>query len=97
MNVLNRRARRKLEKENKNCKSEIMEKYRNDVWEAGRKAGMLDASEIMFYMMAYTINYKLGFGRKRLQRIMKDICFEIECFTSGHLKPNDRINFFSVS
>ena len=65
----------------------VMDKTLSD--EQGYKAGMKSVTDIVFYMTAYTINYKLGFGRKRLQRIMKQIYNNIDAFRTGHLETND--------
>lgn len=53
------------------------------------KKGMREASSILFYMTAYTINYKLSFGRDRLQRIMRAIYNNVDAFRTGHLTPED--------
>ena len=85
---MNRAERRRLEKNGVN-KGTIMKQYGEEAFEAGRKAGMKEATEIIFYMTAWTIQYKLGFGRKRLQTIMWQIFNNIDCFRTGHLYPDD--------
>lgn len=67
----------------------VMDKTLLDAYEQGYKAGMKSVTDIVFYMTAHTINYKLGFGRKRLQRIMKQIYNNIDAFRTGHLETND--------
>ena len=62
---------------------------REEAFRNGFKAGMLEAVDIIFYMTAYTLNYKLDFGRKRLHRIMKDIYNNIDAFRTGHLQTED--------
>lgn len=39
--------------------------------------------------VAYTLNYKYGFGRKRLPGVMEEIMKTFDCFTSGHLNIED--------
>ena len=58
-------------------------------YQRGVKDGKLDAIEIMFYMTAYTLNYKLDFGAKRLQRVMYWIFNNIDSFRTGHLTRED--------
>lgn len=55
----------------------------------GTVIGMLTAIEITFYMTAYTLNYKLGFGRKRLAQTMEWIYNNIDAFRTGHLEKAD--------
>lgn len=67
----------------------IMDRTLSESYTAGYKEGMKAVSEIVYYMAAYTINYKLGFGRKRLQRIMHDIYNNIDAYRTGHLTTSD--------
>lgn len=85
---MNRAVRRKLEKQGYS-KATIMKQYGNEAWEAGFKAGFTEATEVTFYMTAYTIQYKLGFGKERLQRIMKQIYNNIDAYRTEHLDFND--------
>lgn len=39
--------------------------------------------------VAYTLNYKYGFGKKRLPGVMEEIMKTFDCFTSGHLNIED--------
>ena len=45
-----------------------MDKYREEIYEKGFKDGMRHVEECMFYMTAYTIQYKLSLGAKRLKK-----------------------------
>lgn len=85
---MNRSERRKLEKKGYS-KASIMKQYGNEAWDAGYKAGKRETIEIVFYMTAYTIQYKLGFGKKRLQRIMQQIFNNIDAYRTKHLEPDD--------
>lgn len=67
----------------------IMDRTLSESYTAGYKEGMKAVSEIVYYMAAYTINYKLGFGRKRLQKIMHDIYNNIDAYRTGHLTTSD--------
>lgn len=58
-------------------------------YQKGVTDGMKESVEIVFYMTAYTINYKLGFGAKRLQQIMFDIYNNIDAFRTEHLEKID--------
>ena len=85
---MNRQERRRAEKVGMN-KKQIMDRTLTDAYEAGFIAGMKQVVEITFYMVAYTLNYKLGFGRKRLQEIMKAIYNNIDAYRTGHLEVSD--------
>jgi len=39
--------------------------------------------------LAYTLNYKFGFGRKRLPEMLEAIMYTFDCFISGHLNIQD--------
>ena len=39
--------------------------------------------------VAYTLNYKFGFGKKRLPEVMSAIAFTCDCFTSNNLSLED--------
>lgn len=84
---MNRQERRKLAKQYGQEYS--MQRYREEVEEQGRIFGVKSAINVILYMTAYTINYKLGFGRKRLLRIMSQIIENIDCYRTGQLDPND--------
>lgn len=58
-------------------------------YEKGFQDGMSHATDILFYMSAYTIQYKLGFGRERLQSIMMAIFNNVDAYRTGHLAPED--------
>lgn len=85
---MNREERRKRERSGMS-KASIMEQYRKEAYEEGYAHGMESVIEITFYLTAYTIQYKLDFGRERLQRIMKAIYNNIDAFRTGHLTPDD--------
>lgn len=85
---MNRQERRRAEKVGMN-KKQIMDRTLSDTYEAGFKSGMKHVIDITFYMVAYTLNYKLGFGRKRLQEIMYSIYDNIDAYRTGHLTVDD--------
>lgn len=85
---MNRAERRRQERLGVS-EAHIMQEYRKDAYDEGFKAGMRSAIEIPFYMSAYTIQYKLGFGKKRLQELMRAIYNNIDAYRSGHLEPQD--------
>lgn len=45
--------------------------------------------EVILTMVAYTIQYKLGLGKKRLPEIMGYIMDNIDAFNTGHLNSDD--------
>ena len=51
-----------------------------------QKADMID---VVLTMTAYTIQYKLGLGKKRLPEIMNQIIDNIDAFNTGHLSKED--------
>lgn len=87
MIIINRKKRREYER--KYGKEFTMQKYREEAVAAGAKQGARTAIDMIMYMTAYTINYKLGFGRKRLVRIMDQIIDNIDAYNTGHLNHAD--------
>lgn len=85
---MNRSERRRAEKQGMSKKA-IIDRTLQDAYEKGVKEGMRATVEITFYMTAYTLNYKLGFGRKRLQKIMFDIFNNIDAYRTEHLSSAD--------
>lgn len=57
--------------------------------EKGFKDGMSEAVDIMFYMTAYTLRYKMEWGQVRLSRTMRWIYNNIDAFRTGHLTSED--------
>ena len=55
----------------------------------GYKDGTYNVIDATFIVTAYTIQYKLGFGKKRLQRIMNAIYQNIDSFRTGQLSKED--------
>lgn len=45
--------------------------------------------DIVLTMTAYTIQYKLGLGKKRLPKIIHSILDNIDAFNTGHLNRAD--------
>ena len=86
---MNRERRRKLAR--KYGENYAMQKYREEAIEAGAKQGARTAIDVIMYMTAYTINYKLGFGKKRLCRIMAQIIDNIDAYNTGHLTHADYV------
>ena len=84
---MNRKTRREYEK--KYGKDFTMKKYREEAVSAGAREGARTAIDMIMYMTAYTINYKLGFGKKRLGRIMYHIMDNIDAYNTGHLSLQD--------
>lgn len=87
MIIINRAKRRKYEK--LYGKEFTMQKYREEAIEAGAKQGARTSIEMILYMTAYTINYKLGLGKKRLPLLMSQIIDNIDAFNTGHLSLQD--------
>lgn len=87
MIVINRAKRRKYEK--LYGKEFTMQKYREEAIEAGAKQGARTSIEMIVYMTAYTLNYKLGLGKKRLPLIMHQIIDNIDAFNTGNLSLQD--------
>lgn len=92
---MNREERRKRLKENKKimplniAKEKTIQQYRDSAYREGYNAGVHSNIEVILYMVAYTLNYKLGFGNKRLCDIMGKILENVDCFRTGQLDPND--------
>ena len=53
------------------------------------KEEKLQAIDVILTMTAYTLNYKLGLGKKRLPDIMASILDNIDAFNTGHLTKDD--------
>ena len=86
---MNRAKRRQLER--KYGTDFAMQKYRDEAIEAGAKQGARTAIDVIAYMTAYTLNYKLGLGKKRLPEIMYHIIDNIDAYNTGHLTHADFI------
>lgn len=84
---MNRAKRREYER--KYGKEFTMQKYREEAIEQGAKQGARTSIEMILYMTAYTINYKLGLGKKRLPLLMSQIIDNIDAFNTGHLSLQD--------
>lgn len=84
---MNRQRKRELER--KYGTGFAMQKYRDEVMQQGIDKGIHNTISMVLYMTAYTLNYKLGFGKKRLIRIMTDIYNNIDSYRTGQLDPND--------
>ena len=84
---MNRQRKRELER--KYGTGFAMQKYRDEVMQQGLQQGAKNTVSMVLYMTAYTLNYKLGFGKKRLIRIMTDIYNNIDSYRTGQLEPND--------
>ena len=68
--------------------SEALDLQRRDMekqFEQQRK----DMVDVVLTMTAYTIQYKLGLGKKRLPEIMGYILDNIDAFNTGHLTKED--------
>lgn len=91
MSSITRAMKRREIKEQKKTQKKISEvaKKIEDMYEKGYHDGMNEEIEITMYMMAYTINYKLGFGKKRLLEIIRAVYNNIDSFRSGHLDKVD--------
>lgn len=86
---MNRKERREYER--KYGKTFTMQKYREEAYEQGAVHASKTAIEVILYMTAYTLNYKLGLGKKRLPRIMAQILDNIDAYNTGHLVHEDYI------
>ena len=84
---MNRKTRREYEK--RYGKAFTMQKYREEAIEAGAKQGARTAIDVILYMVCYTLNYKLGLGKKRLPQIMYHIIDNIDAYNTGHLTHED--------
>lgn len=58
-------------------------------YQRGVRDGMHAQAEVTYYMTAYTINYKLGFGNKRLTKIMYYIWENLDSYRTGQLNSGD--------
>lgn len=84
---MNRQERRKLEKTN--SKISVMQKYRDEAYEQGYKAGQKSVVDITFYMVAYTLTYKTGYSKQRIRELMEAIYNNIDAYRTEHLSPED--------
>jgi hypothetical protein len=58
-------------------------------YETGYQRGLAQANEILFYMVAYTLQYKLDYNKEQLQEIMMAIYNNVDAYRTGHLAPED--------
>lgn len=68
--------------------SEALDFQRRDMQKQFEKQKK-DFVDVIMTMTAYTIQYKLGLGKKRLPEIMNAILNNIDAFNSGHLNKED--------
>lgn len=54
-----------------------------------RKKTMEETAKNYSIALAYTLNYKFGFGKKRLPEVMDEIFKTFDFFISGHLNLED--------
>ena len=66
-----------------------MQKYRDDAFNNGFKEGVNTTYCVVMNMVAYTLNYKLNLGKKRLPEIMQSIVDNIDSYRTGQLDSND--------
>lgn len=57
--------------------------------ELAYKKGLKETVKNYSVAVAYTLNYKFGFGKKRLPEVMSAIAFTCDSFTTGHLSLED--------
>lgn len=84
---MNREERRKLEKTN--SKLSVMERYRQEAYDLGYKAGQRDVIDITFYMVAYTLTYKTGYSKQKIGELVQAIYNNIDAYRTEHLTPED--------
>lgn len=84
---MNRATRRKLEKQN--GQSITMKQYREEAFQEGMQYGIKGTMDMILYMACYTINYKLGFGKKRLCELMNQILVNIDSVRTGQITHED--------
>lgn len=84
---MNRQERREYER--KYGQAFTMQKYRDDAVNAGFKEGVNTTYMVVMNMVAYTLNYKLNLGKKRLPEIMQSIADNIDSYRTGQLDTED--------
>jgi len=84
---MNRQERRKLER--KYGVEYSMQRYRDDAYQVGFKEGVNATYAVVMNTVAYTLNYKLNLGKKRLPEIMQFIADNVDSFRTGQLDPDD--------
>ena len=66
-----------------------LEKQQEIDLELAYKKGMKETAKNYSIAVAYTLNYKFGFGRKRLEKLLNDVAFICDSFATGHLTIED--------
>ena len=84
---MNRKERREYER--KYGKVFTMQKYRDDAFNSGFKEGVNTTYCVVMNMVAYSLNYKLNLGKKRLPEIMQTIADNIDSYRTGQLDSED--------
>jgi hypothetical protein len=84
---MNRQERRKLER--KYGVEYSMQRYREDTFNTGFKEGVNSTYCVVMNMVAYSLNYKLNLGKKRLPELMKTIADNIDSYRTGQLDAED--------
>lgn len=84
---MNRSERRRQER--KYGKAVAMQRYRDEAFELGRIRGQREDMEVVLYMTAYTIQYKLDLSDEKLKEVMNYILDNIDAFNTKHLNHAD--------
>jgi hypothetical protein len=84
---LNRKERREYER--KYGQAFTMQKYRDDAFNMGFKEGVNTTYMVVMNMVAYSLNYKLNLGKKRLPEIMQTIADNIDSYRTEQLDAED--------
>lgn len=84
---MNRAERRRQER--KYGKVVAMQRYRDEAFELGRIRGQREDMEVILYMTAYTIQYKLDLSDEKLKEVMNYILDNIDAFNTKHLNHAD--------
>lgn len=84
---MNRAERRRQER--KYGKAVAMQRYRDEAFELGRIRGQREDMEVVLYMTAYTIQYKLDLSDEKLKEVMNYILDNIDAFNTKHLNHAD--------
>jgi hypothetical protein len=85
---MNRAERRRQEKLGVST-PKIMSQYREEAYSQGYMAGMAHEIEVTFNMLAYTLTYKTGYSKARIQELLRTAYLHIDSFRTNQLTPDD--------
>jgi hypothetical protein len=85
---MNRAERRRQERAGVSI-GKTMSQYREEAYSQGYRDGMAHEIEVTFNMLAYTLTYKTGYSKAKIQELLRTAYLHIDSFRTNQLTPDD--------